>query len=344
MATSNSFGLLSPDSPTPQPTSTNKNVSTSQSAPKVSALNQAPSKTIDKEKSDIRDLRTWNQKDRKWLLRDNVRVKIFQGSGPTAQVICQVSKYLFNVASNKAPELLVGRHRNEVHLPSDIDPMGVRLLIRELMRIVHHRSQAGRMTGTTTYNDLVMHCAAVMLGMEMYTHHNFMWHMAIFKNELISYEDIDAVCALPVCMDTPSTRIFDSVARTLAYNVRKDYIPDVDDFDAYLETNERLRDAITAANRKYLTWSKHEEHRARMREREAKQAEWEKKNEEWNARHGQVANQRKKEEAALWASKKAQEKKVGASMREKLRSNGKFDVEERRMYEKIFGKHPPKGH
>jgi hypothetical protein len=158
--------------------------------------------------------------------------------------VAKLPQALFLAASTK-PELLVN---GVVQLPDYADPRGVALLCKYLTHMIHWRGthHGYRMsTQMEIYDMLSVTAAAALLGMDQYVDHIYRKCEAQLHNDLLSYEDLDAITYFA----QEHHRLMRIVARkNLAPRMRAGYIPDPEHFDHYLSQNVTLGHEIHLAH------------------------------------------------------------------------------------------------
>ena len=171
--------------------------------------------------------------------------------------------------------------------------------------------------------------------MSLYTQHIFNWYWVRLRSgHLPSYADIDAVTSVR----TPQgDSIFHKVVQAVVTMDMEGEIPDPEDYQAYLETNERFRAVVEEAKVKV------QNHRDFM--------ERKKRREEVAARQGEAAaeqykvpvkaqKERKAREQARWDEKKKAEAELAARVKAKMTQSGKkqWKTDEAAYMRRVYGK------
>jgi hypothetical protein len=271
---------------------------------------------------------------RKSLLKSKHAI-ICAGNTP----VVELPQALFLAASTK-PELLVN---GVVQLAEYIDPRGVVIFHMYLTKMIHwHRSDHGYRLSSqmNIYDMLTVTAAAALLRMEQYVDHIYRKCDAQLHNDLLSYDDLDAITYF--VQEHP--RLMRVIARkNLAPRMRSGDIPDPEQFAQYLSQNVILGHEIHLA---------HVEHSASLYDKQNRlehcqarincsiQAQtshdrtqaWAKERKQWNAGRAQHELEREKSEKerekrdkksvardkAFWDKKKAEDAEDEQSIQKKL--------------------------
>lgn len=151
---------------------------------------------------------------------------------------------LFRITSTLAKNLNL-RECYMLKLPHNVETWAAEAFIEYINDLpsimednLYHQGE-GSMTA-----DLQLHSAAQALGMSAYTQHfvNYYWGL-LCKKKINGYGDLDGLTAL-------NTRVgisfFNKAVSVLSEADKQRLIKDVDDFEAYLASNTRVRDALDA--------------------------------------------------------------------------------------------------
>jgi hypothetical protein len=177
---------------------------------------------------------------------------------------------LFRATSSKRDELLP-KGAASIKLPRGIDSDIAKALIQHLKEVTTTTLYAKDIQSyELTYEDMQLCSADDALGMGLYTQHIFNWYWArLNAGHLPGYGDISAFSAV----ETPTCdRIFRKVVNALAKLDFDGQIPDPEDFESYLATEERVRTAVTEAKDKMQRHADYMARRVGQEQEEARQA------------------------------------------------------------------------
>jgi hypothetical protein len=283
--------------------------------------------------------------------------------------VAKLPQALFLAASTK-PELLVN---SVVQLPAYADPRGVALLCKYLTHMIHwRRTKYGYRMSThmEIYDMLSVTAAAALLGMDQYVGHIYRKCEAQLHNDLLSYEDLDAITYFA----QQHHRLMRIVARkNLAPRMRAGNIPDPEHFAYYLSQNVILGHEIYLAHVEhsadlYNEQSRLEHRQARIDRFIQAQAShgrtqawpWPEDRNQWDVERDKhelerlmweeerEKHEREKaaETKAFWAKKKAEDAEDEQSIQKKVKlavEKRKFTNRERLHWSKTRGTKLPKG-
>jgi hypothetical protein len=249
------------------------------------------------------------------------------GKGPKVQIVdsednpvTEMSIALFRAISTKK-EMVAGPDPVVIKLPANLEVRMVQDLIEHFKNITSWNKYAKDLRpyeAPGTYEDIQLCSAADYLGMMMYTQHIFNRYWALLRSErLPAYTDIDAFTAV----QTPlGDNLFRKVVNTLAKLDLENKIPDPEDYNVYLESNERFAHAVTEAKtkmQKHLDWVE----RKSKRETESK-LQHEADKIVYQQRQ-QQAEEREQKEQAKWDAQKKKDAELAARVQAKLAAPGK---------------------
>ena len=275
-------------------------------------------------------MRAMNRRDRT-LLTQGKLVKIIDHHGND---IMDFPLALFKAASTRK-DLVID---DKIAIPDDVDTEQVKRLMF-LMLKVPSASYVGDLAPTeNTLVDLQFHSAAEALGMGSFTQEIFDLYFKRVNNRVPTVANIEAIGSVHT---PPGNKIFKQMSYKIGVQFFEDKIANRADFERYLVTNPRLRDAVyEVVARKQAAVQRQiqlEASRVAFLERERKREE--------KARLVAGRDVRYKaqqaEKGADKAKREEQKKKdsdVVKSMLEKKRLGQKLNGEEARAHEKLFGK------
>jgi hypothetical protein len=274
------------------------------------------------------DIRECSLADRKMLAKGQL-LQICAGDA----LIIELPRPLFIATSTKV-DMLQG---TRIELPRGADRQGVISLISYLKDILSWRASNLSMSNNMPIHDmLTITAAAAMLGMEKYVANVYRKCEAKLRNELPSYEDLDT---LSYFWQEHAHLLHVVASSNLAVRMREGTIPDTEEFDAYLATNEALNEEIQIANDKHAEWfhRKQENHEAWRQREQARKA---------RAEQAKVRAERDAEKKAFWDNKKSEAAEDELSIQKKLQlsaENRKFTPRERAHWRRTRGIKLPKG-
>jgi hypothetical protein len=266
------------------------------------------------------DIRECSLADRKLLAKGQL-LQVCAGDA----LIIELPRPLFIATSTKV-DMLQG---TRIELPRGADRQGVISLVSYLKDILSWRASNLSMSNNMPIHDmLTITAAAAMLGMEKYVANIYRKCEAKLRNELPSYEDLDT---LSYFWQEHAHLLHVVASSNLAVRMREGTIPDTEEFDAYLATNEALNEEIQIANDKHAEWfqRKQENHEAWRQREQAK-----------------VRAERDAEKKAFWDNKKSEAAEDELSIQKKLQlsaENRKFTPRERAHWRRTRGIKLPKG-
>ncbi|KAH7082185.1 hypothetical protein FB567DRAFT_403478, partial [Paraphoma chrysanthemicola] len=203
-------------------------------------------------------------------------VTVFVGAvavvGVFKRVAMAVSKNL-NAHFSQNPESV------EYHFPAGyLDPGAVRTLLVTWVRDNARKFEAYAVPMHDTFaQNVALLRASRMLGMELYTKHILHAFVEYLKDKLPSYEEIAIVERNATSNKDP---LWTAMVNHLCHERYKKYMPDPEEFEAFLDQHPRLKKAIESADAYFLADGK--------KKYEAKEAQWrarrEKNQEEKRAR------------------------------------------------------------
>jgi len=259
---------------------------------------------------------------------------------------CKVMEFplaLFNAASVK-PELVIN---DQVTLPSDLDVKIACYFLSQMMKVPPMSFVCYLGWTEITYDDLMFHSTAEVLGMGSFTQNIFSLYFKRVNTTIPSVANIEAI-------DRVRTPPGDKIYKQMAYNIGVKYfngkIENRAAFEAYLQTNPRLAAAVSeTVDRKSRAAAKNdmkEQGRAKFEERELKRQEKAFRTTEQQARNGseqQVRDEVEQKQREFLLAKAEErrhmERAVRESMLEKKRLGKKMTPQEAIAYEKLFGRH-----
>ncbi|EUC45361.1 hypothetical protein COCMIDRAFT_78650, partial [Bipolaris oryzae ATCC 44560] len=160
---------------------------------------------------------------------------------------------------------------------SQINPGAVRLLLIKWMREACNEFEAHAVPYQKTFfEDIAVLRAARLLGMERYCSHILGAYTTYLKSELPSYEEIVIIEQNATSDKDP---LWTSMVNHLCHDRFKGLIPDVDEFEEFLETHDRLKTAMEAADAYFAGYAKRyanareSERRQRRQQNEAEKRE-----------------------------------------------------------------------
>jgi hypothetical protein len=290
------------------------------------------------------DIRECSQADRQ-ILTKGQRICIYAGE---AFITNDLPLPLF-IATSIKTDLLVG---DRVELPAGTDCRGILILLNYLKEMVYWRKGSLRMPNTMDIYDMLnVTASAEALGMTKYVHHVYRKCEALLRNELPSYEDLDAITYFA----EKHPRLLRLIAsNNLAVRMREGGIPDVDEFATYLANNHILRTAIETANVKHEERlnlkQKHEKaHAIRAQHAMVSAAAAERakaEREVWEKEQAERKKEKDAKEKAFWAKKKAEDAEDEKNIQNKLKlavGKRKFTPREASHWRKTRGTKLPAG-
>ncbi|KAF2824902.1 hypothetical protein CC86DRAFT_446968 [Ophiobolus disseminans] len=244
---------------------------------------------------------------------------------------------LFHAAFSRK-DLLVD---NKIVVPQELDIVQVKRLLSLMMKVAMASHVSELPPTENTYVDLQFHSAAEALGMSSFTQNIFGLYFKRVNNKVATVPNIEAIAAVTT---PPGNKIFKQMSYKLGIEYFEHKIANRDDFERYLQTNSRLRDAVNevVAHKQVAVdrQRQNEESRLAFVERERKredEARYEAQREE--------RNKADKAEKEFEKFKREERKKKDAgfvkAMLEKKRLGQKLNAEEARAHEKHFGKAVP---
>jgi hypothetical protein len=263
------------------------------------------------------DIRECSLADRKMLAKGQL-LQICAGDA----LIIELPRPLFIATSTKV-DMLQG---TRIELPRGADRQGVISLISYLKDILSWRASNLSMSNNMPIHDmLTITAAAAMLGMEKYVANVYRKCEAKLRNELPSYEDLDT---LSYFWQEHAHLLHVVASSNLAVRTREGTIPDTEEFDAYLATNEALNEWFHRKQENHEAWRQREQ----ARKARAEQAK--------------VRAERDAEKKAFWDNKKSEAAEDELSIQKKLQlsaENRKFTPRERAHWRRTRGIKLPKG-
>jgi hypothetical protein len=255
--------------------------------------------------------------DRK-LLAKGPKVQIVDNEG---NFIIDIALALFRATSIKKEMVAdnLGMEASIIKLPANLQVQVVKDIIQHFKDFTTWNKFAKNLRSCrSTYRDIQLCSAADFLGMTAYTQHIFNWYWARLSSGYIpDYADIDAISAArtPLC-----DNIFHKIVNAIAKLDREGKIPDPEDYEAYLEANERFGVAVDEAKKKM------QKHEAYADKKNRLAAEAELQEEAAKMMHHQRQKQSKEKAAnqqANWEAQKKKDAELAARVKAKMTEPGK---------------------
>jgi hypothetical protein len=264
------------------------------------------------------DIREWNSSFRS-ALRTGERIKIYIGD----TAVAELTKPLLKATSANLDAMY---HNGKITLPADTNKDGVDHLMGYLAYVVNTPKRPVVMSNKLPLSEALSVCAAAhLLGMGKYTDNVYKMCEAILRSELPTYQDLEDIAPFA----EQHARLFKIVVQNLAMRVREGTVPDPDDFNIYLQSNNTLAEAIKTANYKHASFVARDERRRVQHANDEKRKEAE------------------KHRAAQWKEKTTKRAALENACVEKSRGGvnerKKFTAEERAHWVSTRRTQPPKG-
>ncbi|KAI0590617.1 hypothetical protein TUN199_04053 [Pyrenophora tritici-repentis] len=273
--------------------------------------------------------------DRK-ILAKGAQVHICDHQGIT---ICQLPHALFRAISTKKELVKPGNQPGIITLPENLDELMIINLIQHFMDLVTWKQHARMLPSyESTYHDLQTCSVGEYLGMKMYTQHIFNWYFAsISSGHLPGYSDIDAFTYVRTI---PGEALFQKLVNFVAKLDFEDSIPDPEDYQEYLQTNQHFREAVAVAKAKRQAYFVYLERKNRE---EAAAAERAANIAEKNKARVKMAKDKAAQSKAKWEEKKKAEAELAARVKAKMAAPGKkiWKAHEAGYIRRIYGKNVP---
>jgi hypothetical protein len=248
--------------------------------------------------------------------------------GPKVQIVDSEGKFVIDMplplfrATSTKKEMVAGTPGSipgKIELPGNLEIKPVKDMIQHFNNLTTWNKFAKDLQSyQSAYWDIQLCSAADFLGMIPYTQHIFNWYWArISSGYLPDYADIDAISAVQSPL---GDNVFRKVVNSIAKMDHEGQIPDPEDYEAYLETNERFGIAVKEAKKKL---HKHQAYIDKMNRLDAEaklQAEADRLlyEQRQNQSKEKAANQK-----AKWDAQKKKDAELAARVKAKMAEPGK---------------------
>jgi hypothetical protein len=259
-------------------------------------------------------------------------------------------------------------HQNGmIQLPADVEQNGVLRLADYLAYITStNRKPIQMSTKLSTFDALSVCAAAKALGMDRYTSNIYKLCEAVLRNDIPSYDDLDAI----LFFATQHERLYKKVVGNLAIRCREHKIPDPGSFMIYLDVRPTLNYDIWVHN---SYWAEKTKQRAERQEKHARHKEgqprrqpqdgvrveersvWQKEKDERSAawqkekddRDNAWRKEKEERDTMYWAEKNKKRAELEKACVEKAKGpmdkRTRLSAEERAHWLSTRGAQPPKG-